>query len=112
MNNYDREFGDDLCSNDKRLKYKWKWQRVASQISENELKKWTHFQCSRARVNEEWDLIAIQWSSGEDVTYEANIGYIGEDIADIEGFKTRLDAQIGAEKLLKNWIKNQTLLIK
>ena len=110
MDNYDREFGDNLCSKDKRLTRKWKWTRVASRISEEDIKKWTHFQCSEAKVGV-WGLEALQWGSGEKVRYEASIMYLGNQIASQEGFPTRLDAQIGAEKLLIHWINKQKKLI-
>jgi len=113
---YHREPGDDLLSTDKRLKYKWGWTRIASQISKEEIKKWTHFQGSFARLNG-FELEAIQWSnSDEPVYYEASINYIGEFITSVgredkKMFLKRIDAQIGAEKLLKDWIKTQYKMI-
>ena len=112
MDKYARAFGDDLLSKDKRLKYKWVWTRVASRISEEEeIKKWTHFQCSESKIGD-WELEANQvpenWN-GSIVSYEARIHYNGNDIASQEGFKTRLEAQIGAEKLLKDWLTKENL---
>ena len=108
---YHRECGDELSSNDKRLKYKWEWCRVASQVSKEEIKKWTHFQTSKCNFNG-WELQAILWGSGEGVRYESTIYYRGEHILssrenEEEFFKTRLEAQIDAEKLLKNWITTE-----
>ncbi len=110
---YTRHKGDDLLSKDNRLKYKWKWCRVASQIDEEDIKKWTYFQISHCRLND-WELEATQWGSGynEPVYYSASIYYIGLKISSIEGFKTRIEAQIGAEKLLHKWIKTEYLKLK
>ncbi|MFH2031479.1 MAG: hypothetical protein ABIJ40_12835 [Bacteroidota bacterium] len=107
---YKRHDGDDLFSEDKRLKYKWTWCRVASQIDEKEIKKWTHFQVSECII-ERWRLKAIQWG-GDFIRYEAEITYGGEHITSIGDdkknvFKTRIEAQIAAEKLLKCWIKEE-----
>ncbi len=105
MNDYHRHPGDDLLSMDARLKYKWKWCRVASGISREEIKKWTHFQSSYCQIGA-WTLEAIQWGGADNVRYEAAIRY-GETIASREGFKTRIEAQIAAEKLLSEWIEKQ-----
>jgi len=97
---------DDLHSSDPRLKYKWKWARIAAQIPDDKIKRMRHFQCSYSRLGD-WTLEAVQWS-GE---YEAQIRFMDNDIAEKAGFKTRLAAQIGAEKLLKTWIKEQSRII-
>jgi len=107
---YERQIGDNLLSKDKRLKYNWRWSRIASQIPEEELRKWTHFQCSGCKIRE-WELEATQWGSGDDVTYEATIDYNGAYITGKEGFETRIDAQIGAENILKKWIQEQYNLV-
>lgn len=109
---YEKEFGDDILSKDKRLKHKWVWSRIASQIDKEEIKKWTHFQVSESKVYD-WTLKAIQWGGGETVRYEARIEYIGHHIACSRGndYKTRIDAQIAAETLLRSWIKEQHTLI-
>jgi hypothetical protein len=107
MNNYERHKGDDLLSNDHRLKYKWRWVRSASEISEKDLKKWTHFQCSSCNVGN-WELEAIQWGSCDDISYEATFRWgQGDTIKRKEGFCTRIEAQIGAEKMLDDWIREQ-----
>jgi len=107
---YDREPGDDLLSTDKRLKYKWKWSRIATQIDEEEIKKWTHFQCSQAFING-FELEAAQWGSDEDVTYGSTVYYRGEHIISLreknDHYSTRIDAQIGAEILLHDWVTEQ-----
>lgn len=100
---YERQFGDDLCSKDQRLKYRWTWTRIASGYKSAELKAWTHFQTSESNVGSGWNLEAVQWSDG----YEARICYVSDTITSREGFKTRLDAQIGAEKLLREWIERE-----
>ena len=105
MNNYEREIGDDLLSNDPRLKYEWKWVRIAADEPEEVLKKWTHFQCSGCRFGK-WKLEVTQWD-GKNITYEASASYNGEPITSKEGFDTRLEAQIGAEKMLAEWIQEQ-----
>ncbi len=107
---YERKYGDDLLRKDKRLKYKWKWSRVASQITEEEIKKWTHFQVSECERGN-WTLEAVQWGS-ELPYYEAVIRYGSSRMAAIggsreTGFKTRIEAQIAAEKLLNDWITEQ-----
>ncbi len=94
---YTRHGGDDLLSKDKRLKYNWKWSRSASMISDEEIKKWTHFQVSHSVVGD-WELEAIQWGS-ENIIYEAVVKHIDNYIITQGGFKTRIEAQIGAEKL-------------
>jgi len=97
---------DDLRSKDSRLQYKWRWIRIAVQIPEEEIKKWKHFQSSCARLGD-WQLEAIQWPG----YYEAQINYVGNSVANQGGFKARIEAQIGAEKLLKTWIKEQSKLV-
>ena len=109
MSNYHREKGDNLYSKDKHLKYKWQWSRIASGRTTEEIKKWTHFQSSAAQVGE-WELDATQWGA-EDITYEANVNYNGRSVCSKENFKTRIEAQIGAEALLKGWIEKQYQLI-
>ena len=107
---YERHEGDDLLSKDPRLKYKWRWSRIAALIPKEELKTWTHFQCSIAYIGE-WKLEATQWGV-KPVYYEVSIYYNGEHIAsmgeerEIE-IKTRLEAQIMVEKLLHDWIQEQ-----
>ena len=102
---YHRHEGDDLLSEDVRLKYQWQWCRVASQISASEIKKWTHFQTSECEIGD-WRLSATSWGSYDNITYEASINY-GEKIVSLEGFKTRIEAQIAAEKLVKSWTAEQ-----
>lgn len=112
MKNYERHKGDDLLSNDSRLKYKWKWSRLATHIPAEIRKKWTHFQSSFCRIGS-WELEAIQWPINGDVDYEARIAYgCNNNIADKRHFKTRIEAQIGAEKLLLSWLNKQKKLIK
>ena len=98
---------DHLQSKDPRLKYRWRWIRIAAQIPEEEIKKWRHFQCSCASLGD-WQMKAIQWLN----SYEAEIQYSDERIAAQKGFKTRIDAQIGAEKLLRVWIRKQLRIIE
>ena len=108
---YTRQPGDDLCSKSERLKLKWKWLRVAARIGEEELKKWTHFQCSIAEVGE-WILEATQLSMGSAVEYEASVLYGTDEIMEDKArYKTRLNAQVAAEKLLVTWLVLQTDLI-
>ena len=109
---YHREHGDDILKKDERLKHHWVWSRIASGYTKEQLKKWTHFQVSGSRVYD-WTLSAIQWGSGEKVRYEARIEYIGNHIACSRGgdYKTRIEAQIAAEKLLYDWIKSEYLKI-
>ena len=114
MYKYERHKGDGLLSKDKRLKYHWRWSRVASRLSPKEIKAMTHFQCSFAKIGN-WEIEATQWH-GEPVYYEASIRYGCHWIKSIggnedTGFKTRIEAQIAAEKLLKDWIKEQHKLI-
>lgn len=102
---YPRNYGDDLLSTDKRLRFKWRWSRSASQFSREELKKWTHFQVSECILPDNlWKLEAVLWHSGGSVVYEARVNYGSNRIASKEKFKTRLDAQIGAEKLFEDWV--------
>jgi len=99
MSNYERHKGDDLLSLDPRLKYKWQWSRMATQVPEEELKKWTHFQCSICYIGE-WRLGSTQWG-GDEISYEATVSYKGNRLASEDGFNSRIEAQIGAEKLAK-----------
>ena len=94
---------DDLSSKDLRLKYGWRWIRDGAQLTDNQIKKMRHFQVSCAHLSD-WQMEAVEWSRD----YEARINYAGEPIARQNGFKSRIDAQIGAEKLLKNWIREQS----
>ena len=110
---YKRYEGDDLSSEDSRLKYEWKWSRGGSGISNKELEKWTHFQISYTEIDG-WELEAIQWSRGYDninesqtVCYEAVINFNHNKIASINEFPTRISAEIEAEKLLHDWIEQQ-----
>lgn len=112
---YKRQLGDDLCKDDPRLKYKWKWYRGASGISKAERDTWTHFQVSECHVGH-WTLEAIQWG-GDVVSYEAGIRYISDHICSVGHLdeieiKTRIDAQIRAEELLIDWITEQYEFIK
>ncbi len=109
---YKRHEGDNLLSNDSRLKYAWKWSRGGSGISHEELKKWTHFQISYSEVDDGWELEAIQWSRGQTVCYEAVINFNHNKIASINEFSTRILAEIGAEELLHDWIELQYELIR
>ncbi len=107
---YERHEGDDLLSKDKRLQYKWKWSRVAFEIPQREIDKWTHFQVSCCRIGG-WICEAIQWGH-EPVYYEASISYVGSSIVSRgsnreTGYKTRIEAQIAAEKLLIEWVTKQ-----
>ena len=103
---YERKFGDNLCNKDKRLRLKWKWSRIASQIPDAELRKWTHFQCSFAEIAH-WELEATQWGSKEEVDYKATISFDYNRIKSSGGHKTRLAAQIAAEELLLLWLREQ-----
>ena len=106
---YERKNGDDLLSEDTRLQYKWEWSRSASRYNSKQLEKWTHFQCSESKSVSKWRLGAIQWGNSDNVRYEARIEYIGDHIASSRGndFKTRIEAQIGAEKMLRDWITTE-----
>lgn len=103
---YERHKGDNILSEDPRLKHKWEWSRVASGVPEEELVNWTHFQVSESHFGY-WTMSAIQW--GEDpVYYEATIEYRGDrmTLGSAEEIKaeTRIEAQIKAEKMLVDWI--------
>ena len=108
---YKRHKGDDLLKEDLRLKYKWDWSRIASGYTKKQLDSWTHFQSSEAKIKG-WTLEVSQ-RGGDDKYYSAQIEYIGEHIAsDGRGFedtkyKTRVEAQIAAERLLIVWITSQ-----
>ncbi len=109
MNNYKRQPGDDLLSNDPRLKYFWRWIRGGSGISRETLKTWTHFQISFCEI-EDWRLESVQWSRGHELGswYQSCVSYGGESIVrSEERHETRLDAQIGAEALLEKWIRTE-----
>lgn len=106
MKKYKRQYGDSLLSRDCRLKYTWKWNRCASGVSKQQLKEWAYFQTSKCVIGS-WRLEATQWGDGDTTTYEANVQHIGDYIVRKSGFKTRIDAQIGAEKLFLNWIEEQ-----
>jgi len=108
---YERHKGDDLLSKDRRLKYSWQWSRVAARIPKEEIRKWTHFQVSEAYVGD-WEINATQWGA-EPVYYTASIRYRSNYIKSVgkdreTGFITRIDAQIAAEKLLVDWIQEQS----
>ena len=111
MSRYKRQFGDNLCSTNKRLKLNWRWLRIASMCSEEEIKKWTHFQCSISNLDHR-ELEATQWHSDENVNYEATIAYRGSRVSDSPNHKTRLEAQIAAEALLLKWIREQNKMIE
>lgn len=107
---YERHEGDNLLSNDPRLKCKWKWSRVASRCTEEELRKWTHFQVSFAEIGD-WTLETIQWGA-EPVYYESSVEYGGDRITSVghnrkTGTQTRIEAQIRAERLLMEWITKE-----
>ena len=106
MKNYHREFGDDLFNKDQRLKYYWAWSRSASCFTTKQLKNWTHFQVSFCDVGD-WMLKVVQHPEVKGVSYAAVIKYKGNIIVWKKEFKTRLDAQIGAEKLLVEWVREQ-----
>lgn len=105
MKNYPREFGDDLKAEDPRLKYKWDWCRAASGIPKKTRDTWTHFQTSKANLNQ-WTLEVSQWGSGESLYYQSSFTYCGEPIYIDNKLEsaTRLEAQIKAEQLLEEWI--------
>lgn len=107
---YHRETGDDLLKKDERLKRHWVWSRSACGHSKEQLKKWTHFQCSKANVYD-WIITAILWGRGDHVSYSTRIEYLGNHIASKEGYKTRIEAQIAGEKMLIDWIKSEHLKI-
>ena len=111
MKMYTREKGDNLCSKDKRLKCHWKWARIASGYTDIEIKKWTHFQCSLACIDN-WTLEVTQWGGGDSVRYKETINYAKSRVISGKYYKTRLDAQIGAERLLLDWLCKQKLLIE
>lgn len=114
---YKRHEGDDLLSDDPRLKFKWEWNRGAHGITEEELADWTHFQVSRCIMGD-WEISAVQW--GADTTYyEPMVEYQGPDrtifLAGSEDtllgeedttIETRIEAQIKAEEMLIDWITN------
>ncbi len=106
MKNYKRQPGDDLKSKDPRLRYRWKWIRIASGISEEKRKKWTHFQGSDCEPGGGWSLEALQWG-GSEIRYSAAILYGGDTVVSLDQFETRLDAQLGAEALLEDWIRTE-----
>jgi hypothetical protein len=110
MNNYPRYPGDDLKSKDPRLKRKWEWCRSASQISDEDLKKWTHFQTSQC-VEDMFVLEAVQWKNHKDgveyAEYEAIVSWDGTILAAEHEIGTRIEAQIAAERLVKEWFEEQ-----
>ncbi len=110
---YTRQLGDDLCSDDPRLKWPWTWARCASGYTQHQLKEWTHFQRSMSNVSTQWTCCAIQWGG---TTYEARIEYNGDHISsirEVDGeITSRIDAQIAAENLLIDWIIRQYKLIE
>ena len=83
------------------------WSRSATGVSKNIADTWTHFQVSQSLSIKNWKLSATQWGSAENVRYEARIVYSSNHIASKDDFETRIDAQIGAEKLLIDWINQQ-----
>ncbi len=109
---YERHEGDDLLSDDPRLKSKWGWNRSANGLAKEEQALWTHFQVSESTIGD-WKLSVTQW--GEDtIYYEPTIEYqnddrsifltgheFGEEPSVIE---TRIEAQIKAEEILAVWI--------
>jgi len=110
MNMYKRSKGDDLLSKDPRLKGEWKWNRSASRRSKEDIKDWTHFQVSKCKIGH-WRLKAIQWGYPE-IYYESVIYYGNNLITSIgenreTGTKTRIEAQIKAEKLMLEWITEE-----
>lgn len=106
---YERHDGDDILSEDPRLKYKWEWCRIASGYNLKELENWTHFQSSEAEVGNGWKLEVSQWG-GEVVYYRYQIEYVGSHMASNYGDKsisTRIEAQIKCEELLVMWITGE-----
>ena len=89
----DGKEGDRFYKTHKRLLYKWQTSDPNSYSS---------CQVSKSSVRD-WVLEAVRWYDG----YEAVINYIGEQIESKKIFKTRLDAQVGAEELLHTWIQEQ-----
>ncbi len=107
---YERHKGDGLLAHDPQLGHKWEWSRIASGYSPKGLEEWTHFQVSKAKVGK-WILEAVQWGS-DPVYYSSRIEYSGQLIASLghdreTGAKTRIEAQIKAEKLLVDWITGE-----
>ncbi len=114
---HERHKGDDLLSDDPRLKFKWSWSKFANTgATKEDIAHWTHFQVSESIIGD-WKMKVIQ--RGVDVIYyESMIGYAGEngefgfnlDYEELNmsgedlGFKTRIEAQIRAEKMLVAWI--------
>ena len=99
---------DDLCPNDPRLKYKWKWYiKKGSQISIAKL--------------EHWKLKAVRWTSSNSkfgIAYEPCVDYYDDPIIRMPGghidelfFKTRIEAQIFAEEMLEDWVLAQYKLL-
>ena len=108
--NYKRQYGDDLLKDDHRLKLDWNWCRTASGISKAVKDTWTHFQCSEAEISD-FVLEAIQWNGG----YESRICWQSSTIIstfEAEYSKTRLKAQIKAEKMLFDWLEEQLAICK
>lgn len=102
--------GDDLCSRDKRLNYRWGWSRSAALRSDQEIKRMDRFQCSECRVGD-WTLTVTLWrmALGEPDYYEYSISYGDSIITSVGGnmegaAKTRLEGQRLAERLLVSWV--------
>lgn len=107
---YERHKGDDLLSDDPRLKRKWQWRRIASGYTLKQLKKWTHFQCSESRFNG-WELSVCQWGSSPKY-YSSEVRYNSEHIISTwdncdKCVATRIEAQIIVEKMLVDWVTEQ-----
>jgi hypothetical protein len=105
---YPRRFGDDLEENDSRLKYKWKWSRIASGYKPKQLEKWTHFSCSECEIGN-WTLSVYQHGDPDNIYYGPSVSYLNDTIVQSFDYsiKTRLEAQIKAEKMLVEWISKQ-----
>jgi hypothetical protein len=102
-----KKTNDDLCPNDKRLKYKWRW-----------LENVKGSQISLAHIGN-WKLEAVKWGSIQTgIRYEPCVDYYDDPIIRMPGghidsnfFKTRIEAQIFAEEMLEDWIFAQYKLL-
>lgn len=98
---------DKMFKTHKDLKFKWQWSRGGkpstkrSQVCFSEL--------YDRKENRLWKLKAVYWYD----QFEAVVEYGGNHLVSKEGFKTRMEAQIGAEKLLFGWLTDEyTKIVK
>lgn len=98
---------DAICSDDKRLKYKWEWHGNSP------------CQLTVAKLGRNWELRTVFWHTD----YEARVefgdefikryhGVVGDEFSDREVLVTRLDAQLKAEQLFGELVKELTDILK